>query len=173
MEKDAIIRPDDPNGAQSCASSGEIAGADCAERCSGAQSVDDRDRTLSAMNPLVLAYIGDATYEKEVRKRMIAQHPNDKINQLHRRTVAFSKAASQSHVVNALKEAARLTEREWYFVKRGRNTQSAVPKNANVTDYRYATGFEAMVGYLELSGQQARIAEIVDFAVELIAGERC
>lgn len=126
------------------------------------------DGGIASMNPLVLAYIGDVTYEKEVRKRVVSQNPNDKINMIHKKTVEFSKAISQSKVVNALKEAEVLTEKEWYFVKRGRNTQSAAPKNASVTDYRYATGFETMIGYLDLSGQQNRIGYIVDFAFNVV-----
>ena len=125
---------------------------------------------IASMNPLVLAYIGDVTYEKEVRKRVVAENPNDKINIIHKKTVEFSKAISQSKVVNALKEAELLTDKEWYFVKRGRNTQSAAPKNASVTDYRYATGFETMIGYLDLSGQQKRIDSIIDFAFGLVNG---
>ena len=128
------------------------------------------DSNIVSMNPLVLAYIGDVTYEKEVRKRIVSQNPNDKISMIHKKTVEFSKAISQSKVINALKEADVLTEREWYFVKRGRNTQSTAPKNANVTDYRYATGFETMLGYLDLSGQQSRIGFIVDFAFEVVNG---
>lgn len=130
------------------------------------------DGGIAAMNPLILAYIGDVTYEKEVRKRVVSENPNDKINIIHRKTVEFSKAISQSKVVNALKEADLLTEKEWYFVKRGRNTQSAAPKNASVTDYRYATGFETMIGYLDLSGQQNRIGYIIDFAFELVNGKK-
>lgn len=128
------------------------------------------DQAIVSMNPVVLAYIGDVTYEKEVRKRIVSQNPNDKINMIHKKTVEFSKAISQSKVVNALKEADVLTEREWYYVKRGRNTQSAAPKNANVTDYRYATGFETMLGYLDLSGQQNRIQYIIDFAFRVVNG---
>lgn len=128
------------------------------------------DQAIVSMNPVVLAYIGDVTYEKEVRKRIVSQNPNDKINMIHKKTVEFSKAVSQSKVVNALKEADVLTEREWYYVKRGRNTQSAAPKNANVTDYRYATGFETMLGYLDLSGQQNRIQYIIDFAFRVVNG---
>lgn len=125
---------------------------------------------ITSMNPVVLAYIGDVTYEKEVRKRIVSQNPNDKINAIHKKTVEFSKAVSQSKVVNALKEADILTEREWYFVKRGRNTQSTAPKNASVTDYRYATGFETMLGYLDLSGQHNRIGYIIDFAFNVVNG---
>ena len=125
---------------------------------------------IAVMNPLVLAYIGDVTYEKEVRKRIVIENPNDKINAIHKKTVEFSKAMSQSKVVNALKDAQVLTEKEWYFVKRGRNTQSSTPKNANVTDYRYATGFETMIGYLDLSGQYKRIGYMVDFAFKVVNG---
>lgn len=126
---------------------------------------------IRAMSPIVLAYIGDATYEQKVRRRLIMRYPNDKINELHKRAVAFAKAKSQARIVQELREKGSLTEEEWYFVKRGRNARSIPPKNADVVDYRYATGFEAMIGYLALLGAQERIEEIVDYAFGMISGE--
>lgn len=127
---------------------------------------------IVAMSPIVLAYIGDATYEQMVRKRIVMEFPNEKINALHRRGVSFAKAQSQAKVVQHLRENELLTEQEWYFIKRGRNSFSAPPKNAQVTDYRYATGFEAMMGYLELSGQRERLEEIVQIAFAIVPPPR-
>ncbi len=123
------------------------------------------------MNPIVLAYIGDATYEQKVRYQIVTKFPNEKINALHKKAVSFAKAESQAKVLHAMKEKEMLTEEEWYFVKRGRNAQSIPPKNANVVDYRYSTGFEAMIGYLALSGNIERIEQIVDFAFGIILGD--
>ncbi|MDO5062035.1 MAG: ribonuclease III domain-containing protein [Peptostreptococcaceae bacterium] len=123
---------------------------------------------IRAMSPIVLAYIGDATYEQKVRRRLIMLYPNDKINELHKKAVSFAQAKSQAKIVQALREKEMLTEEEWYFVKRGRNAQSIPPKNANVVDYRYATGFEALIGYLALCGEEERIDQIVDLAFEMI-----
>lgn len=123
---------------------------------------------LSAMNPIVLAYIGDGAYELLVRKKIVDMYPNDKIQSMHKKTVAFAKASSQAKVVRALREQGFFTEEEWSWVKRGRNQQSIPPKNAVMSEYRYATGFETLIGFLELSLQKERIEEIVDKAFELI-----
>ncbi len=128
--------------------------------------------TIRRMNPIVLAYIGDATYEQKVRLEMIRRYPNQKIHELHKKAVSFAKAKSQADIVHALRAAELLSEEEWYFVKRGRNTQSMPPKNADVNDYRYATGFEAMIGYLFLSGREDRLERILHFAFERILGAR-
>ncbi len=123
---------------------------------------------LSAMNPIVLAYIGDGTYELMVRKKIVEIYPNDKIQSMHKKTVAFAKAASQAKIVRTLREQEFFTEEEWNWVKRGRNQQSIPPKNAVMSEYRYATGFETLIGYLELSGQTSRIEAIVEKAFEII-----
>lgn len=123
---------------------------------------------LSAMNPIVLAYIGDGAYELLVRKKMVERYPNDKIQSLHKKTVAFAKAASQAKIVRTLREQDFFSEEEWNWVKRGRNQQSIPPKNAVMSEYRYATGFETLIGFLELSEQKHRIEEIVDRAFEII-----
>lgn len=123
---------------------------------------------LSAMNPIVLAYIGDGTYELLVRKKMVENYPNDKIQSLHKKTVSFAKAASQAKIVRSLREAGFFTEQEWAWVKRGRNQQSIPPKNADMSEYRYATGFETLIGFLDLSGHRERIEEIVEAAFAII-----
>lgn len=123
---------------------------------------------LSAMNPIVLAYIGDGTYELMVRKKIVEIYPNDKIQSMHKKTVAFAKAASQAKIVRTLREQEFFTEEEWNWVKRGRNQQSIPPKNAVMSEYRYATGFETLIGYLELSGQTSRIEAIVEKAFGII-----
>lgn len=130
--------------------------------------VDNNVLEITAMNPLVLAFIGDATYERKIRLSIIKRNPNDKIRDIHKKVVEFAKAKSQSKIIKALQERELLTEEEWYFVKRGRNTHSMAPKNADVTDYRYATGFETMIGYLELAGNKKRIDEIIEFALDII-----
>ncbi|MGB5824325.1 MAG: ribonuclease III domain-containing protein [Proteocatella sp.] len=123
---------------------------------------------LSAMNPIVLAYIGDGTYEVVVRKKMVEKYPNDKIQSLHKKTVSFAKASSQAKIVRALRSDDFFTDEEWAWVKRGRNQQSIPPKNAVMSEYRYATGFETLIGFLELSGQMERIIAIVDEAFKVI-----
>lgn len=123
-------------------------------------------RGAKGLNPLVLAYIGDAIYEVFVRKYLIVTQVA-LVNQLHKSATKFVRAEAQSFIIHEIME--ELTEEEWTIVKRGRNHKSAtVPKNANISDYRYATGFEALIGYLYLIDNQDRLMEILSRSVEFI-----
>ncbi len=113
-------------------------------------------------SPLVLAYIGDSVYETYVRTRLVAR-ANTQVNNLHKTTINYVKAKAQSDIMKALLD--QLTEEEEWVFKRGRNAKSAtVPKNADVGEYRYATGFETLIGYLYLSGNIDRLYELLQFA---------
>ena len=82
------------------------------------------------------------------------------VHKLHERSVRFVNAASQSEVVHALE--GEWSEEEKWIIKRGRNQKSgSVPKNAALVDYKYATGFETLIGYLFLTGQMERLTEII------------
>ena len=119
----------------------------------------------SQYSPLALAYIGDGVYELYVRTRVIAQNPDMPAHKLHKESVKYVKAHSQSNSIHAI--ADMLSEEETAIYKRGRNTKSpTVPKNANLTEYRHATGFEALLGYLYLSEQRERLEEIMKTAYE-------
>lgn len=121
-------------------------------------------------SPLVLAYIGDAVYEVYVRTRVIAEHEDMPAYKLHRCTIEYVKAHAQSNSMEALEQ--QLTEAELGIYKRGRNAKSAtVPKNADITDYRRATGFEALVGYLYLNNEKERLEEIMEIAYESAQSE--
>ncbi len=114
---------------------------------------------------LVLAYIGDAVYEVFTRKQVLKMHPDMPAHKLHVQNVGYVKARAQSNAMAAIEPM--LTEKELAIYKRGRNAKSAtVPKNADLTDYRRATGFEALVGYLHLSGEEERLAEIMEIAFQ-------
>ena len=115
--------------------------------------------------PLVLAYIGDAVYEVYVRTRVIAEHEDMPAYKLHRHTIEYVKAHAQSNSMTVLEPL--LSEAELAVYKRGRNAKSAtVPKNADLTEYRRATGFEALVGYLYLGKEEKRLEEIMSIAYE-------
>ncbi len=115
-------------------------------------------------SPLVLAYIGDSVYETYIRTRLVAR-ANTQVNNLHKTTINYVKAKAQCEIMKAL--LGQLTEEEEWVFKRGRNTKSAtVPKNADVGEYRYATGFEALIGFLYLSGSRDRLYELLDFAFD-------
>ena len=112
---------------------------------------------------LVLAYIGDAVYETFTRERLLNLHPDMPAHKLHKENVKYVKAGAQSNAMAAIEPM--LTERELAVYKRGRNAKSAtVPKNADLADYRRATGFEALIGYLHLSKEYDRLAEIMELA---------
>ncbi|QUH19855.1 Mini-ribonuclease 3 [Alkaliphilus sp. B6464] len=118
------------------------------------------------MAPLVLAYVGDAIFEVFIRNYLVKEM-NVSVNQYHKKATRYVRAKSQAEVVHALEP--ELTEVEWTIVKRGRNQKSAtVPKNANLTDYRYATGFEALLGYLFYIGEYSRLSLLMNRAVEII-----
>lgn len=116
------------------------------------------------MHPLVLAYIGDTVYDLFVRTYLI--HTYDvPVHQLHVRSISFVKAGSQSETLHNIDEL--LSEDEKYIVRRGRNAKSGtVPKNADVTEYRWATGFESLLGYLYLTGQEERLVEIMGYVLD-------
>ena len=112
---------------------------------------------------LVLAYIGDAVFEVFVRKMLIAE-ANMQVNKLHRAATALVKAEAQSRMIGIL--MPELSEKEIKVYRRGRNAKSNTSaKNASITDYRRATGFEALMGYLYLSGQKERMLELMEKAV--------
>jgi ribonuclease-3 family protein len=116
-------------------------------------------------SPLVLAYIGDVVYEIYVRTRVISEHPDLPAHRLHLHTVKYVKAHAQANSIHAILDM--LTEKELGIFKRGRNAKSAtVPKNADLTEYRHATGFEALIGYLYLKHEQKRLEEIMRLSYE-------
>ena len=116
-------------------------------------------------SPLVLAYIGDGVYELYVRSRLIEEHSDMPPHKLHILSSAHVKARSQSRAMVIVETV--LTDEELTIYKRGRNAKSAtVPKNADVTEYRRATGFEALIGYLYLKGDNDRLNEIMKLSYE-------
>ena len=113
----------------------------------------------NSYSPLVLAYIGDAVYELIIRARVINQG-SMQVNKMHKHSAALVKASAQAQLIKALQE--ELTEEELAAYKRGRNAKSAtMAKHATMIDYRMATGLEALVGWLFLTEQYARLVELV------------
>ncbi len=119
----------------------------------------------SQFSPLALAYIGDGVYELFVRTRVIEEHENLPANRLHKKTVQYVKAHAQAKSIEAM--LPHMTEDETAVYKRGRNAKSNTsPKNADMADYRKATGFEALIGFLYLSGEEERLNELMNIAYE-------
>ena len=122
---------------------------------------------LITMSPLVLAYLGDTVYESYIREHLIRQNINRKVNNLHKLAIQYSKAKAQATIIPELED--ELTEEEMKIFKRGRNQKShTAPKNADIIDYKYATGFEALIGYLYLSEDKERLEYIVKKGIEII-----
>lgn len=114
------------------------------------------------LSPLTLAFVGDAVYETYVRTK-IAKDVNMQVAKLHKIAIKYVSAVAQSKIVRAIED--NFTEEELSVYKRGRNAHSHTSaKNADIVDYRHATGFEALIGYLYLKKNSARLDEILDMA---------
>lgn len=122
---------------------------------------------LITMSPLVLAYLGDTVYESYIREYLITKNINKKVNDLHKSAIKYVKAKSQAIIIHNIEE--ELTEEEHRIYKRGRNQKSHTSaKNADIIDYKCATGFEALIGYLYLSKQTKRLDYIINKGIEII-----
>lgn len=117
-------------------------------------------------SPLVLAYIGDAVYELLIRTKVI-NHGSMQVNKMHKKSASLVKAETQANIIKSIQDD--LTEEELAVYKRGRNAKSAtMAKHATMIDYRTATGFEALVGYLYLQARYARLLELIRDGLEKI-----
>lgn len=114
-------------------------------------------------SPLALAYIGDGVYELMIRTILVSER-DMQVQKYHKKASNLVKAQTQANMIHAiLKE---LTEEEMTVYKRGRNAKSyTMAKNATVSDYRAATGFEALIGYLYLKEDLVRVIELVKMAL--------
>ncbi len=112
----------------------------------------------SQYSPLTLAYVGDCVYELFVRTYLL-KDLNLPVQKLHKTAIKMVNAKAQSDLYQKVKDI--LTDEEITVYKRGRNTNSHPPKNANMVDYKSATGVEALIGYLYLKGDSERILEIL------------
>ena len=128
------------------------------------EQFDIADVDIKTYSPLALAYIGDGIFELVIRSIVVGKG-NTKASQLHQHTSHIVKAASQAKMIEALEED--LTEEEADVYRRGRNAKSpTMAKNASMADYRKATGFEALMGYLYLKDDMERIVELTKLGLE-------
>ena len=117
------------------------------------------DVDIRTYSPLTLAYIGDGIFDLVIRTVVVGKG-NTSANQLHYRTSHVVKAATQAAMIQSLSE--ELTPEEADVYRRGRNAKShTMAKNASVADYRSATGFEALMGYLYLTDQTKRMMDLI------------
>lgn len=111
-------------------------------------------------SPLALAFLGDSVYEVMVRSALVRE-ANTSAQKLHNRKIRFVCAAFQARASERLMDT--FTEQELAVWHRGRNVGGNPPKNADPADYRKATGFEAVFGYLHLMEDTKRIQELFNF----------
>ena len=115
-------------------------------------------------SPLALAYIGDAVYELAIRT-LVMNRGNMQVNKMHKKSASLVKAQTQAELIKILEP--ELTPLEHAAYKRGRNAKSVtMAKHATMIDYRMATGFEALMGYLYLTEQFDRMAELLGKGLE-------
>lgn len=119
---------------------------------------------VNQMSPLVWAYMGDAVYEKFIREYVIKQGLC-KNGALHKKSIKYVSATGQAEIIKRLENI--LTDDEKNIVRRGRNSNPhSTAKNADIIDYKYATGLEALIGYLYLTGEKERLKIILNKCVE-------
>ena len=124
------------------------------------------EKEARLLNPLQLALVGDGVYELFIRNYILSENIELTAHKIHVKAIGYVKAKSQAVIMHEIED--KLTEDESYIYKRGRNAKSTtVPKNADVRDYRMATGFEALVGYLYLTGNTERLEFIFNSAISI------
>ena len=121
-------------------------------------------------SPLTLAYIGDCVYDLVI-KSLVINAGNKQVNKLHQETSRLVQASTQSLMMRTMQE--HLTEEEHAVYKRGRNAKSVSPaKNQSITDYRRATGFEALLGYLYLKKDYKRMLELIKIGLDSLESNK-
>lgn len=110
-------------------------------------------------SPLALAYVGDSVYDTIIRTMLVSKS-NMQVNKYHKHAISYVKAEAQASII--VKIEGMLTEEEVDIYKRGRNAKShTTAKNAKTIDYRMATGFEALIGYLYLKEDYVRLIDLI------------
>ena len=123
-------------------------------------------RDAGTYSPLTLAYLGDAVFEIIIRT-LVVEDCHRTVKALHKQSSRLVNATAQAALMSHIEDC--LTDEEMTVFKRGRNAKShSVAKNAGVQDYRIATGFEALLGYLYLSGKLERCLELVRLGLPVI-----
>ena len=127
------------------------------------------DSKIRQLNTDVLAYIGDSAYDLYVRE-MVLESGKLRASSLHRTVTGYVNAHAQADAVRGMLD--ELTDEEQRLVKRARHHKvSSRAKNSDPRTYKWATGFEALVGYLYLIGEEDRLTWVMNRAVEIIDGK--
>ena len=122
-----------------------------------------KDPDIRSYSPLTLAYIGDGVYELVIRT-ILVKKGNCPVNRIHRKASSLVKASAQSAIMEKIEE--HLTQEEHDIYRRGRNAHSpTMAKHATMADYRRATGFEALMGYLYLKEEYTRMLTLIRMGI--------
>ena len=126
--------------------------------------IPEKTQDIRQIPALTLAYLGDAIYELVIRTTLV-ENGMSHVDSLNRRASGYAKAPTQAKIFHMIEPD--LSEEEIGYYKRGRNAKSgSVAKSGTVAEYRIATGFEALMGYLYLTGQMDRILELVKKGID-------
>lgn len=129
------------------------------------EGLDLKKANPKRLSPLVLAYIGDCVYDLIIKTYLLDRKGNMPVNKLNKMASGLVKAQTQSELIGIIED--KLTDAEEAVYKRGRNAKSYTSaKNATIGDYRRATGFEALIGYLYLNDEYSRMVELVKIALQ-------
>ncbi|CAJ1181081.1 Mini-ribonuclease 3 [Fructilactobacillus sanfranciscensis] len=135
-------------------------------------SESDKNIEFKQLNGVALAYLGDAVYEVYIRRHLIDEGVT-RPNHLQRKATKYVSAKAQAGLISLMEEDNLLSEEEQYFFKRGRNAKSYThAKNTSVVTYRVSTGFEALFGFLSLSGQEERLTELAQWCINQVESGR-
>ena len=122
-----------------------------------------KDQDIRSYSPLTLAYIGDGVYEL-VTRTILVKKGNCPVNRMHKKASSLVKASAQSAIMEKIED--QLTEEEYAVYRRGRNAHSpTMAKHATMADYRRATGFEALIGYLYLREEYMRMLDLIRMGI--------
>ncbi|MBQ9031028.1 MAG: ribonuclease III [Parasporobacterium sp.] len=131
-----------------------------------AQEINTQIRNISSA---ALAFLGDSVFEINIRSRIVMACEGN-AEELNKRSKSLTNAKAQSRIADRIGEI--LSEEELAVYKRGRNLKSlTAPKSCTISEYRRATGLEALMGYLFLQGRQERIDELIDLALKTMRSE--
>ena len=118
---------------------------------------------VNLVNIIVLAYLGDTIYENYVRRYLISKGINN-VKDLQEESINYVSAMGQSKYLKELMDCGFFNEEEISVIMRARNnSNNRHPKNCDIMSYKYATGLESVIGYLDICGSKNRIDEIMNY----------
>ena len=117
--------------------------------------------TAGQYSPLTLAFVGDGVFDLVIRTMVTTSAGNRPVKKLHREKAAIVNAHAQAQMAEVIRPY--LTDEEKGIFRRGSNAHSVtVARNQTISDYRTATGLEALCGWLYMTGQMKRLMELIE-----------